>query len=122
MGIVVVAAFAANTAGKPPAAITVAGRRTRSSINAGNRSFRPSAKRYFIAVLRKLHYGRQRSAFRDWWCGSEPPACRTHPTAERIDEAPKRRQVCPEILVIRCTSSEELLEAGSRSSPRGHRG
>ena len=45
IGIVVVAAFAANAEGRPPATITATRRRTRSAANAGNRSYWPSAQR-----------------------------------------------------------------------------
>ena len=51
IGIVVVAAFAASTAGVVVATITVTRRRTRSSANPGSRSFRPSAQRYSIATF-----------------------------------------------------------------------
>ena len=49
IGIVVVAAFSASTAGVVDVTITATWRRTRSAANAGSRSLRPSAQRYSIA-------------------------------------------------------------------------
>src|SRR6516164_7908312 len=51
IGIVFVAAFAARTEGVVGATITATWRRTRSTANSGNLSFRPSAQRYSIATF-----------------------------------------------------------------------
>ena len=52
MGIVAVAAFAAEAEGLSVATSIVTCRRTSSAASAGKRSSRPSAKRYSIATLR----------------------------------------------------------------------
>jgi len=52
MGMVEVAAFAANAAGSPPVVvITATGRCTNSAAILGNLSYSPSAKRYWMPTF-----------------------------------------------------------------------
>jgi Zn-dependent peptidase ImmA (M78 family) len=68
IGIVLVAAFAAKTEGVVDATITATWRLTRSAVNVGNLSLRPSVQRYSIATPMRLLHG-QREAVESDSCG-----------------------------------------------------